>query len=411
MEKEDRIQGLIVKHLEGTLTLAEQQELQAWIAASDSNRSLFDELNHPESLRTSLKAYYDSASYLQNDNATTGTAKVARLHQPTLSKRYWLAAASIILLISTGAYLIFFTSSQKQPVVINNTPTENKDILPATQKATLTLSDNTTIALNDAQNGTVAEQSGVTIKKTSDGSLYYDVTTAGKQTTSATSFNTMTTPRGGYYIITLPDGSKVWLNAASSLKYPTAFTGASRTVELTGEAYFEIVKLTSPTTKTRVPFLVKAGKGTIQVLGTKFNVNNYTEEKAMVTTLLEGSVEVTALGSSQKEKLVPGRQAVLSNSSSSLSVNEADAEAVISWTRGDFYFDKADLQDVMRQLARWYNIDIAYDEPDVLSMHRTFQGAIQRNLPLTEVLPQLERIGNVRLTSTGTTVHVHRALK
>jgi ferric-dicitrate binding protein FerR (iron transport regulator) len=161
----------------------------------------------------------------------------------------------------------------------------------------------------------------------------------------------------------------------------------------------------------RVPFLVKAGKGTIQVLGTKFNVSNYSEEKSMVTTLLEGVVKVTAAASPGEEKLSPGQQAVLSNSTSSLSVNDADAEGVISWTRGDFYFDKADLQYVMRQLARWYDITVVYDDPGIQSMQRTFQGTIQRNLPLSEVLPQLERIGNVRLTITGTTVHVNRALK
>ena len=412
MRKEDRIQELILKHLKEELTLAEQQELQAWIAISDGNRSLFEELTQTETLRSSLQDYHASAIYLENTTHVAKTSNVISLPGAKPSKRYWLAAASIIILISTCAYLIFFTSQHKEPVAAKSTPVENKTILPATQKATLTLADNTTIALDDAQNGTIAEQSGITIKKTGNGALYYDDIATGKQVpTPVTSFNTMTTPRGGYYIVTLADGSKVWLNAASSLKFPTTFTNGSRIVELHGEAYFEIAKVTSPKTKMRVPFLVKAGKGTIEVLGTKFNVNNYSEERSMVTTLLEGSVQVVAPGSSKQEKLTPGQQAVLSNSTSSLSVNDADAESIISWTKGDFYFDKADLQDVMRQLARWYDIDVVYDEPGIVSLQRTFQGAIQRNLPLSEVLPQLERIGNVRLTITGTTVHVNRALK
>jgi ferric-dicitrate binding protein FerR (iron transport regulator) len=195
-------------------------------------------------------------------------------------------------------------------------------------------------------------------------------------------YNTLTTPRGGQYQLTFPDGSRVWLDAASSIKYPTAFTGKVREVEMTGEAYFEIAK------NTRMPFVVKAGGTTTTVLGTHFNINAYDDERTLITTLLEGSVK---FGCGKEEKVLhPGQQAVLNAETRSFTVKDADTYQAVAWKNGQFDFDDKDLPAIMRQISRWYNIDINFQST---YDGATFGGGISRQLNLSHVLRLLDKSG------------------
>jgi ferric-dicitrate binding protein FerR (iron transport regulator) len=215
------------------------------------------------------------------------------------------------------------------------------------------------------------------VVKQSNGQLAYN--TQNEKPTEVL-YNTLTTPRGGQYQLVLPDGSKVWLNAASAISYPTAFTGSERKVEIKGEAYFEIAK------NTAMPFIVKVNDAQVQVLGTHFNINAYSDEDAIKTTLLEGAVKVTKDAASTLLK--PGQQAILGRSSNEIRVQEnTDLDAVLAWKNGYFSFNQTDLATIMRQIARWYDVDIVYSDK---VPERRFGGEIPRNTNAAEVLKMLE---------------------
>ena len=315
---------------------------------------------------------------------TTETAAPVR-------KIKWLsvAAAAIIILIGTGAY--FFNQSSKR----NTTPEAAKalpvkksanDVLPGGDKAILTLANGQQIVLDNAANGVLAQQGNSDVVKLADGQLAYKGTSAKA---NEIVYNTLGTPRGGQYRLLLPDGSKVWLNAISSIRYPTAFTGDERKVEITGEAYFEV---TSDKTK---PFRVvcnrdahpeqREGPMTIEVLGTHFNINAYSDEPAVKTTLLEGSVKVTS-----KEHAViikSGEQTQLYNSGVLKVIHDADVDEAVAWRNGLFEFQDADLQSILRQVMRWYDVDVEYqgNVPE-----RFFTAIISRDKTLTAVLEILK---------------------
>jgi ferric-dicitrate binding protein FerR (iron transport regulator) len=207
--------------------------------------------------------------------------------------------------------------------------------------------------------------------------------------------NTLTTPRGGQYEVMLPDGTKVWLNSASSLTYPVTFAGKERRVELTGEAYFEVAKNTSS------PFFVKTSGQTVKVLGTHFNINSYEDEKCVKTTLLEGSVVITSDGNKQAVNLKPGQQSV--NKAASFDViNEADIDEAVAWKNGKFLFRNTDLQTVMRQLSRWYDVDVEY-QGTIAERH--YRGRISRNVPVSQVFEILKTSG-INFIINGRTIIV-----
>jgi transmembrane sensor len=244
------------------------------------------------------------------------------------------------------------------------------DVAPGGNRATLTLAGGRTIHLDSAAYGLLAEEGAATIVKTAEGQIRYS--NASTLMTAEIGMNTMLTPRGGQYQLTLPDGSNVWLNAESSITYPTAFNGNERRVRLTGEAYFEVAK------KTSQRFIVETMSDTITVLGTVFNVNAYTDEAAVKTSLLEGSVKIN-------NKILKPGQAYYKGS-----IQSTDLERDLAWKNGLFNFDGADLQTVLRQLARWYDIEVAYEGtyPDMI-----FDGEIGRDLKLSQVLKVLAATG------------------
>ncbi|RAJ24568.1 FecR family protein [Pedobacter cryoconitis] len=304
-------------------------------------------------------------------------------------------AAAVLLMLSAGVY--FFKLPAHQLALLTQKE-QAPQILPGGNKATLTLANGKKITLDGADNGQLAEQAGIIITKTKDGQLVYTVSDQGTHKEERqTAMNTIATPKGGQYQINLPDGTKVWLNAASSLRYPAVFTGSERRVSLTGEAYFEVAKI-----HPAKPFSVSSLTQTVEVLGTHFNINSYTDEQAVKTTLLEGSVKVTAqMGTSGSVFLKPGQQAVLLGNQ--LNVNLSNTEEAIAWKNGMFSFKDADLQTVMRAVSRWYDVEVSYEGN---LPGRQFSGEIHRNINLSEVLDILSffkvhfRIDGKKITVT-----------
>ena len=315
------------------------------------------------------------------DNSMSTAAVIPMAHSASRRRRYF-AAATIILAI-TG---VTFWTLQKRAHTPASNPVQPQlaratDAKPGTNRAVLTLSDGRQIDLDSTGNGILASQGNSKITKLADGQLAYNKSSEEKP--SAPAFNILSTPRAGQFSLTLPDGSHVWLNNASSLRYPVSFTGNSREVELSGEAYFEIAKDASH------PFHVAVHRGattsTVEVLGTSFNVMAYDDENAERTTLVEGSVRFVSNRSSALLK--PEEQSVLDDNGSLKTLRQVNVAEITAWKNGYFHFDHASLETTMRQLARWYDVDVEYsgNVPP-----QEFMGKIQRNLPLSAVLKGLE---------------------
>jgi transmembrane sensor len=291
-------------------------------------------------------------------------------------RRKWLRyAALIVVLLGVGVYF-FVTNKQDVPENPTIAQLPAADIEPGKQGAILTLVDGTKMQLDSLGNGVVATQNGTKVLL-QNGQLVYK---ADNSAETIVGYNTMATPKGRQFQLMLPDGSKVWLNAASSIKYPTVFTGNERKVEVTGEAYFEVVKNSAP-------FRVKINEETeIEVLGTHFNVNSYENEESVNTTLLEGSVLVK--NNSGKLVLRQGQQARVAGSEKIKLVTDVDVEKVMAWKNGVFNFQDATLEEVMRQLERWYDIEIVY-EKNIPKLE--FYGKMGKDLSLQTVLRGLEK--------------------
>lgn len=296
---------------------------------------------------------------------------------PFYKKTIWRAAAVFIVLVGMGFYLFNATQQTAAPDKPLAAVTSDKEIKPGAEGALLTLSDGSVLVLDSLGNGLVTMQNGTQVIL-KNGQLVYDPNNTDPATIG---YNTMTTPKGRQFQLVLPDGSKVWLNAASSIHYPTLFTGDERLVEITGEAYFEVAHNAAK------PFKVKVNNATtIEVLGTHFNVNAYSNEETINTTLLEGAVRVS--GTNGKTVLVPGQQARTSGDGSSKVVNAVNTGKVIAWKNGVFDFEDASLEEVMRQLERWYDIEVVY-EKNIPKLE--FFGKMGKDLSLDIVLRGLEK--------------------
>lgn len=283
----------------------------------------------------------------------------------------YAAAAAVIAAI---ALVLYKPGRQVAPLQADDAQDTNQ-VIPGGNKAVLVLADGRQITLDTADNGTIARQGNVQVIKLDSGQLAYNPSGKG----GAVGYNTLATPRGGQFRIILPDGSKVWLNAASTLRFPNAFTGSEREVQLSGEAYFEVAKNPS------MPFRVKVNDMAVQVLGTHFNVMAYADEPGIRTTLLEGAVKVQHGGKAMQ--LAPGQQVQLTPSGSMTLENDVDVEEVVAWKNGYFHFNHESLQGVMREIGRWYDAEIAY-EGEIAP--RQFGGKIERSSSVTEVLKILE---------------------
>lgn len=300
------------------------------------------------------------------------------------------SVAAAILVVALGFY--FYYDHQQLPQ--EDLAGAVQDVAPGAQGATLTLADGKQVRLSDAGSGTIAEEAGVRITKSADGQLIYVLSGNGPDADRA---NTLSTSNGETYQVRLPDGSKVWLNAGSSLTYmPKLVHDGQRRVKLVGEAYFEVAK-----DKTR-PFVVQTRNQDVEVLGTSFNINAYLDEPVTSTTLLEGSIKIK---SDKSERFVkPGEQAV--NNGKDIQIARIAVENAIDWKDGDFYLNHVDFKVAMRKIARWYDVEVVYDGsvPDGMESG----GWIARDKPLSQVLKSIESSGMVRFKVEGRTIHVIR---
>jgi len=315
-----------------------------------------------------------------------------KIHQPETPSnifQLWMkrvaVAACFIGMISVG--ILYLTRKNSNNLAANHhkSKTFTNDVNAGGQKATLTLANGAKILLDDAKNGTLSSQGNTRVIKT-NGKLAYN---ADKNDLIGNVYNTVSTPRGGHYQVILPDGSQVWLNAASSIHFPTAFTGKERIVEITGEAYFEVAK-----NKT-LPFVVKVNSSEVRVFGTHFNVMAYADEAAIKTTLLEGSVQFSnGLASCM---LKPGEQSELTKSGQVKVISGVDVDNAIAWKNNMLDFENTDIESVMRQLSRWYDVDVVYNK----KVNDRFFAEIPSSSKLSEVLKALELTGKVNFDIQG----------
>ncbi len=387
---------LLQKYLDGTLSAEEKELFMEWLQDSDHEqfvKGLMD-LNLDSSVEEDLSMESLGKRIFLDLNARIIEGGEKKMHdgfihpgKRRLYKILLLAAASI-LLCAVGIWY----KREGRPVSNTMALRKASDILPGGNKALLVLGGGTTINLDSAKNGMLLSEGGTAVKKDKDGQLSYN----GPKGDADVSFNKLITPKGGQYEVVLPDGSKVWLNAASTLTYPTAFVGKERKVQLEGEAYFEVASDPGK------PFLVSTADMQVEVLGTSFDLMAYEGEENTKGTLLQGSIK--ALDASGAGVLLkPGQEASLDHADGKMNVQPADTEEAVAWKEGMFLYNRqAGIQEVMRQLARWYDIEVHYSGP---TTGKRFYGGIQKGLPLSQVLSILERTG-VRFNVEGRDITV-----
>ncbi|WP_448701136.1 FecR family protein [Mucilaginibacter sp. AW1-3] len=389
-----RLAYLFNSYFEKTATPAETQELFGLLALSEDDEQLtalmrqaWDNLKAEDPVFTSAK----SEKIIQSILYAPAEDNIIHMNQPRLGNtwRRYAAAAAVLLLAGAG---LFYRFRDQKPVIIQQAKISH-DAAPGGNKAILTLANGSTIALDNARNGVVAKQGNSLVNKTANGQLVYNAseTTANE----VPLINKVTTPRGGQYHIVLPDGSEVWLNAASSIKYPTIFNGKTRPVEITGEVYFEVAKNAAK------PFIVKTGRADIEVLGTHFNIMAYNDEDAMRTTLLEGSVKITT-NKGASRILKPGQQVILNDMDQLIMSSDVDVEEEVAWKNGLFLFRDADIKSIMREAARWYDVNIVYEGTVPV---KQYNGRISRNVQASALLNMLKYTG-VNATIEGKNIYI-----
>jgi transmembrane sensor len=388
-----RLKYLLEKYLANSCS---QEELDMLLASVSENAG-------SDELRLTLEAFWeqvrgekptpevDAAALFQSILQREGEfGRKRRLRRRQVRHRA-VAVAAVLAIVAWGIVLMLRpgTPAAVKPVVAARSRFKN-DVQPGGNKAVLVLANGQSIVLDSANNGMLATQGGMKVIKLSNGQLAYR---AGQgDLDSPPVYNTISTPRGGQYELVLQDGTRIWLNAESSIRFPTVFTGKDRSVELSGEAYFEVAPRAANPFKIYMlnqPPGTEKNRKEIDVLGTKFNVMAYEEEKVIRTTLLEGAIEVG--DESGKDLMKPGQQAEWQPAASGVRItDDADIDAAVAWKNGFFSFDRSDIRTIMRQLSRWYDLKVTYKDAGTA---KTFWGGIQKDLPLSDVLRILEKSG------------------
>ena len=376
-------QNLIDKYLSNTISKVELNQLLQLVKEADANEELTAALkNHWESatqIEVKNKPYWDN-KFSTIIGAAGNALPIIEMHpQKNISRLTYTFSTAAILLVIIGSVYIFSLNNKTKPVINTITRTLKQDVLPGGNKAFLTLSNGTNILLDSATNGLLAQQGNMNVIKLSSGQLVYK-TDADNNAAPEVSYNTMRTPRGGQYQLTLPDSTQVWLNSASSIHFPTSFSGIDRKVEITGEVYFEVAKNAAK------PFTVNVNGMDVKVIGTHFDINAYNDDDVIKTTLLEGSVLVTK--GKATLLLQPGNQAQLNNYGEIKLQKNADIEEAIAWKKGYFFFKNSSLQNVMRQLSRWYDVEVDYEG---VIPERNFGGELSRSLNISQILQVLDK--------------------
>lgn len=386
---------LIFRYLQDELNDKERAMVEHWMALDEDNRELVEGFRNSEAVEEELALLSSSEKSKAWERIADLAGNEPRVVRLRKRRRFSLSVAALALVCLAGGALFWLTSGNKAGK--ETAQAEKKDsISPAgTGKTTLTLSDGSVIALNEVSDGALFEDSTARLVKSGGQLVYQDK--AGNSGQLA-AYNTISTAVGGMYRVVLPDKSKVWLNAASSLRYPTAFHDSIRLVELNGEAYFEVAKNSSQ------PFVVSAGGTKVEVVGTHFNIMAYRDEKETRTTLLEGAVIVS--DHTGKKLMKPGQQAITNNG---IRLVNTDAEAAVAWRQGLFHFENAGIGLVMRQLARWYDIEVAYEKGGTPEIH--FTGIISRHTSLPEAIEMVNVSGDLQLEIQGRKVIVKAANK
>lgn len=390
----NQFSDLLQRYRLGTCTEEEKKWVEEWY--SQRRNTIYDPLTEEEETLAGEKIYQaiaDDLAAITCDNVIPVWRR----------KMVWWVAASTLLLVTTAGY--FLLNNKKSLSYTVRTPIpDSKPVIPGGNKALLTLADGSVIVLDSAANGALTQQGSTIVLKKQDGELVYK--TEGNTERETVAWNTISTPRGGQYQLILPDGTSVWLNAVSSLRFPASFTGNQRVVQLTGEAYFEVKSLRLSSGE-KMPFKVVIApspkgesRGEVEVLGTHFNIMAYNDEATINTTLLEGSVNMTS--AKGHYLLKPGQQAQVSKDGQMTLDEHADVEEAIAWKNGSFQFNNADVETVMRAISRWYDVDIEYAGKAPVEK---FEGEIPRSSNINEVFKILE-LSNVHCRIEGKKVIV-----
>jgi transmembrane sensor len=401
----EELKALLEKYLGDRITPEELQRLQVLVKEHDNEPALSDliggilaEDRYTGKSGVDLqRAFRQVMQEAGQREATAGMpadtdASSIVITSPQIHILYKLAAAAVLLILLGAGFSWWYRAAPRSAMVAATT---TPVIIPGGNKAILTLGDGSTIVLDSARDGALGHQGSTRIIKLDSGRLAYAVNNNSNEVNAAPQYNTISTPRGGQYQVVLPDGSQVWLNAASSLRFPVAFTGNDRSVTLTGEAYFEVAQ------QANKPFIVRTRGMQVNVLGTHFNVMAYPDEGRVKTTLLEGAVSVS--GGNATSLMKPGQQASINDEGNSFQISRPDVEDVMAWKAGEFRFRNTDIRMIMRQIARWYEVDIAY-KGDLSGIK--LYGSMTRKENVAQLLELLEQTGMVHFSTSGNKVTV-----
>ncbi len=363
---------IIARSISGTITPAEQAILDDWLQ-DDRHRQIYMAARSGQSIRGILSEFdgFDAKEGYQRFQASIGKRKRLRY-------RPWMAAAAAILLFAAASVTIYLARQKAhQPVPAGVVSADGDDVPPGGNRATLILADGRRISLDSVRSGIVIGEGNITYQ---DGT---DLTTltakGGEEAELPMEMLTLSTPRGGQYQVTLPDGTTVWLNSATTLKYPSRFSGQERVVEIAGEGYFAVTP-----DKAR-PFRVLSDGQVIQVLGTEFNVSAYPGEPEIQTTLVKGSIQVAGADRKEPKVMVPGQQSKVRDGN--VGIVDVDIDQYIAWKSGMFHFKHTPLVRMMDQIERWYDVEVVYNSNIPME---TFSGRMRRDVSLYTVLDLLK---------------------
>lgn len=394
VEKASRIASLIVKQMRDAISPQEQAELEAWLREDSENYLLYEELTD----ENKLSAQLEELQSIDHETAYRRLSSQLFPSAPALKKhirRTWYFAAAAVLVLGISMFLFLSQWNRKPSTGGASRQQDFAQIKPGSKKAVLTLADGRKIELDQNMQGIIARDGNNTIQQSDPGSLRFSENAENASFKTKMPHNTLDVPRSGEYSVTLNDGTIVWLNALSTLRFPVRFTDSDRRVTLSGEAYFQVAKDASR------PFIVEANGMEVRALGTEFNITAYPEDSRMSAALIKGTISVSH--NKKEELLRPGKVAELSDSGG-IQVKEADIEEVTAWKNGEFVFHNTPLFDIMNQFARWYDIEVGYPQgiPSI-----NFTGELRRADGIYRIVNLLELTGEVRFTVEGRKIDVY----
>lgn len=386
---EKEIQILAAKFLKGKSTADEEFILHTWYENKGSEDEEIVVITNGEDADKIKNRLYNNikAEIKENNNKELSFFKWRFL---------WSSAAAILLCLTTLA--VYFYTQNQPNLKEHYTKLLQNDVGPGGNNAILELADGTKVNLDAVHVGEIKNIGEIKAIKSKEGTLSFNLPI--NQTKTTIQYNTIRTPKGGQYQVELPDGTEVWLNASSSIRFPSSFSKERREVELEGEAYFEVARIENKK-RQHIPFIVKSSKQKIEVLGTHFNVSSYSNDETVKTVLVEGAVRVIPNGTLLTRILKPGQGSIVDNKN--ITIDNVDLESALAWKNGDFVFNNESLSSIMKKLERWYDVEVIYEN---LSIDHKFSGAVSRSKNISAVLRIMELTGNVKFKIEGRRVIV-----